>query len=97
MTTPEPLRTCIHCGLEAYTEAELEAFTKDPSSKYGYKNSCRACTSKYVRKWQKQNPAKFYEYQHRDTLIDPSIRKTLEKLRKITHLVAATIPAEEHT
>lgn len=40
-----PLRTCIHCGVEANTEAELALFTKCETSLHGHMNVCKKCTN----------------------------------------------------
>jgi len=45
-----PLRKCQYCGLEAYTEEELEEFTKAKRYKYGRRNICKVCFAGLIRK-----------------------------------------------
>lgn len=52
----KPLRVCRVCGLEAWTEEDLELFTKDPSCTHGRNNLCKLCWKKYLRRWHKENP-----------------------------------------
>ena len=53
-----PLRKCKHCGLEAHTEKELEAFKKDKRGLYGRTNVCKKCTHNYpvphVAEWHQR-------------------------------------------
>ncbi|GAH09295.1 unnamed protein product, partial [marine sediment metagenome] len=37
------LRVCIDCGLEAYTEKDLNLFAKNKNGKYGRINHCKKC------------------------------------------------------
>ncbi len=61
----EPLRKC-KCGLEAYTEDDLELFTKGISSKYGRTNECKRCYGiKYKGKYL--NPRKIITEMHGET------------------------------
>ncbi len=39
----EPLRKCRICGLEAYTEQDLEKFTKFKRLRHGRNNLCKEC------------------------------------------------------
>jgi len=42
------LRVCSVCGLEAYTEADLELFVGNWSSRHGRQNRCKRCERKRV-------------------------------------------------
>src|SRR5690606_19147661 len=53
--TGEALRTCRDCGLQAWTEAELEGFVKNSPSKHGRDNLCGPCASAYARGWYTKN------------------------------------------
>ena len=44
----EPLRVCRVCGLEAFTEEDLENFVKEKRLPYGRKAICKPCMNKYV-------------------------------------------------
>ena len=46
----EKLRKCQYCGLEAYTEEDLEKFTKAKKYKYGRRNICKSCFAGLIRK-----------------------------------------------
>ena len=54
----KPLRVCSCCGLEAYTEEDLELFKKDKRYKYGRATVCKTCANKWTRRWQRANPEK---------------------------------------
>lgn len=56
MTTP--LRKCHICGLEAWTEENLENFTKDKKSPHGRTTICKKCLNIRTLKWSHQNPLK---------------------------------------
>ena len=58
----EPLRTCIDCGLEAHTEADLELFVKRKSRKHGRENRCKSCHAKGSQKWKAENKERHLEY-----------------------------------
>lgn len=49
MTINNPLRKCQYCGLEAYTEQELELFTKAKVYLYGRRNICKSCFASLLR------------------------------------------------
>ena len=44
------MRRCSYCGLEAYTEEDLEKFTKAKKYKYGRRNICKKCFAGLLRK-----------------------------------------------
>jgi hypothetical protein len=44
------LRKCCNCGLEAYTEAELELFKKSKGYKHNRQNICKKCSNSFYRK-----------------------------------------------
>jgi len=46
----EPLRKCRICGLEAWTEKELEYFSKFKESKYGRDTLCKKCKNQLCKK-----------------------------------------------
>jgi hypothetical protein len=52
------LRKCKHCGLEAQSKKELEAFKKDKKGLYGRTNVCKKCTNNYpvkrVAEWHQR-------------------------------------------
>jgi transposase len=56
--TLSPLRKCKHCGLEAHTEKELEAFKKDKKGLHGRTNVCKKCAYNYpvkhVAEWHQR-------------------------------------------
>jgi len=52
----ELLRKCTHCGLEAWTEADLELFQNNKRSKYGKRNQCKKCTSGYMKSYELKPP-----------------------------------------
>ena len=56
-----PLRVCLVCGLEAYTDEDLELFTKCKKSKYGRMNHCKKCTSLRQLRYSKAIPEKVKE------------------------------------
>lgn len=51
-----PLRKCRHCGLEAWTEEDLEKFVISSECRHGRRNSCKPCRNIYTRNWDKENP-----------------------------------------
>lgn len=72
----KPLRKCLQCGLEAWTEEDLEKFNICKRSLYGRKNLCYKCEwiqrkerrlrppkplSRYLRKYRYPNSDKFIE------------------------------------
>lgn len=46
----KPLRKCRVCGLEAWTEKDLEKFKKRATGKYGRDNWCKKCVLEYQRR-----------------------------------------------
>lgn len=54
-TLVEPLRVCRECGLEAFTEEDLELFAKGKTCKYGRDNLCKKCINERHRKHYKEN------------------------------------------
>lgn len=48
-----PLRICIVCGCEAYTEEDLETFTKHQYMLYGRQNLCKKCERNRVSRTPK--------------------------------------------
>lgn len=55
----EPLRVCRVCGLEAWTDKELEPFREDKRKLYGRDAICKTCSNKQHREWReyrKHNP-----------------------------------------
>lgn len=52
----KPLRKCRVCGLEAWTEDDLESFGKSKYSRYGRRNWCKRCENVYRMRWSKENP-----------------------------------------
>lgn len=57
----ETLRTCPVCGLQAYTDADLNLFKKDKTCLYGRNNLCSNCDREYKRKHIRQRTGKFIE------------------------------------
>lgn len=58
----QPLRKCRECGLEAYTQEDLDLFVKDKNSLYGYDSLCIKChriKSKYY--YELNPPAQRYK------------------------------------
>lgn len=51
----KPLRKCRVCGLEAWTQSDLEAFSKDKNLLYGRIPLCKKCRNK-ERIYKKNNP-----------------------------------------
>ena len=49
------LRKCKDCGLEAYTENDLEVFVKHDICKHGRENLCRDCSRKRSSSFKKEN------------------------------------------
>lgn len=45
-----PLRVCRECCLEAYTEEDLELFSKDKKHLYGRENLCKKCRNAHYTK-----------------------------------------------
>ncbi|MHA2024248.1 MAG: hypothetical protein ACTSWQ_11360, partial [Candidatus Thorarchaeota archaeon] len=50
MTQLSPLRKCSVCGIEAYTNEDLNQFTKAQRYKYGRRNICKKCFAASLRK-----------------------------------------------
>lgn len=50
------MRKCRECGLEAYTQEDLELFVKDKTYPKGYQNRCKKCENEYQRQHHKLNP-----------------------------------------
>lgn len=48
------LRKCNDCGLEAYTEEDLDRFKKNKLSKHGRANTCKECANRTTRKQRQQ-------------------------------------------
>jgi len=63
MVTGEALRTCRDCGLQAFTEADLDGFVKNATSKHGRGNRCRPCDNARCQGWQAKNADRAREYQ----------------------------------
>jgi superfamily II helicase len=71
--TLKPLRKCVHCGLEAYSEGGLKHFQKDAASKYGRKNVCHNCTKQKV-------PCEFKSWRQRAFgIVDPEVLEAWSK------------------
>lgn len=51
----EPLRVCRVCGAKAYTEAELETFSKNDKMTHGRGTICKCCDSKKASKYHKEH------------------------------------------
>lgn len=66
MLTPKNklLKKCFDCGLEAYTDEELELFTTDKRRKFGKRNLCKKCEYERRKILNKKNREKFLS-QHR--------------------------------
>ena len=75
----EPLRTCIKCGLEAWTQDDLSKFVKCGNCYYGRRNVCFKCLYK-----QKINPRPKPPYLRRCTIcgLTAWTEKDLELFRK---------------
>ena len=63
MDTIKPLRVCRECGLEAYTEEDLELFKLHEECKNGKANICKICDSEHARKNYTVNRLKRREVQ----------------------------------
>ena len=50
----EPLRKCRSCGLEAYTEQDLELFVKAKDLPYGRETQCKKCHNEHRTKLKPQ-------------------------------------------
>ena len=48
----EPLRRCSRCGLEK----ALAAFPRDRHRRNGHRGTCKTCTRKYRREYERRNP-----------------------------------------
>lgn len=48
----EPLRICRFCGLEAWTDEDLEQFVKSKEGRYGRYKLCKLCWNKYNRNYK---------------------------------------------
>jgi hypothetical protein len=53
-----PLRKCIHCGVEAHTEQELDLFQKAKTGKYGRGTRCKPCQRQMNRALYAKDPQK---------------------------------------
>jgi len=58
----EYLRVCRVCGLEAWTEEDLEQFKKDKGSRYGRDTICKKCFNEQQR-LNKRKGGKYHEKQ----------------------------------
>lgn len=56
----KPLRTCRTCGLEAYSEKDLEQFLKVKNAPYGRETWCRNCNNLYKRNRYVHKPKPTY-------------------------------------
>lgn len=54
----KPLRICKRCEFKVWTTKDLEKFKKCNTSRYGRKNICLECHSKYNKEWRRKNPEK---------------------------------------
>jgi len=52
----KPLRKCKICGLEAWTEKDLEKFEHSKTCKYNRGNRCQKCNAIRYRKWIEDHP-----------------------------------------
>ncbi len=50
----KPLRKCRTCGLEAWTEDDLELFAKAKKNKYGRRNQCKKCFAADATEYRKR-------------------------------------------
>ena len=57
----EPLRVCRGCGLEAYTNKDLELFRKHKQRPHGRDTICKKCASKYMIQRQRTNDQYYLE------------------------------------
>jgi len=55
------LRVCNECGLEAWTQEDLEFFVKSPRSRYGRMKLCKECHRSMFRKGGKYTSEKSTE------------------------------------
>lgn len=62
MTTGEALRACADCGLQAWTEADLEGFKKGSGYKHGRQSLCKPCASAQSRGWKAENADRVRKY-----------------------------------
>ena len=60
-----PLRVCRDCGVEAYTEEDLELFVYDKTSKYSRQNICIKCGKEWQRKYREENHERITERQRK--------------------------------
>jgi superfamily II helicase len=69
----KPLRKCVHCGLEAYSEGGLKRFQLDKASKFGRKNVCHKCAKRSL-------PCEFKSwYQRGFGIFDPEVLEAWTK------------------
>lgn len=47
LVVTKPLRVCRHCGVEAFTEEDLETFLKSKEHPHGRTTQCKTCFNKY--------------------------------------------------
>ena len=80
--TQKPLRTCKTCGLQAFSESDLEKFSKDRNSKYGRLNYCIPCYLIIERAWKKRSyPRLKPKYQEYNKCNRAKQRITEQKMR----------------
>lgn len=69
----ESLRKCNKCGLEAFSDSDLDLFSAHSQSKYGRQNLCKVCMAKqqrekpsssneYRREWHRKKRAESSDY-----------------------------------
>ena len=47
-----PLRTCLHCGLEARNKEDLTKFVSSKQHNHGHQNCCLKCRRKTSKEWR---------------------------------------------
>ena len=52
----KPLRTCTKCGLETWTQEDLDKFCNNRESKYGKRNLCLNCNKDYLKAYTPKPP-----------------------------------------
>jgi len=55
----KPLRKCLVCGLEAWTEEDLERFKKNKKCIQGKQALCKSCAAESAQKWRDEHPIRF--------------------------------------
>lgn len=58
----KPLRTCRICNTEAHSEADLELFVRDKTSKHGRANCCLPCRRNEYSNYDKEKRSESREY-----------------------------------